>query len=304
VVSYTLYPYQGSRISQDEWRIFDPARNRDELFLTLPGGFGGVRWDTTFTSAYFLSGDSLCLVEWKWGATPRVVTRLPAGVQAADWWFNPDSSCWQAVRILWQSEADHDYYSTYFGELWQCSRDGARWRRVRADTLDCADLHCTQWNARNGPLGRRLSMILWDDLERRAQNGLEDGEAVGLDTAAVRLFENEDNPGDWYFMPSKRSARRGVGFRLSRAEVTQVSGPYFVVDLDHRTKRLLQTGHDDSEAWTGRCFSEQCGLLLVPGTTGNPVIVDTGTGALVFSQTWNAEGAVWLRGPRGPASRH
>ena len=140
------------------------ARRADERFLSLPGGFAGVRWDTTFSAAYFISGDSLCSVEWQWGAAPTVLSRLPEGMAVADWWFNPDSACWQLLTIVWQSESDHDYYSKYFGELWQISRDDTLWRRIRSDTLSCSDEACTQWEAADGPLGSRVRMIRWESL--------------------------------------------------------------------------------------------------------------------------------------------
>ena len=53
VISYFIDAYPESR---NEWRILDPSRATDTLFLSLPGGFQWVRWDTTFDRVYFSSG--------------------------------------------------------------------------------------------------------------------------------------------------------------------------------------------------------------------------------------------------------
>lgn len=301
VVSYVLYPYQGSELQHFEWRIFDPSRGADELFLSLPSGFVGVRWDTTFSAAYFISGDSLCSVEWQWEAAPTVLSRLPEGMAVADWWFNPDSACWQLLTIVWQSESDHDYYSKYFGELWQRSRDGALWRRIRSDTLGCADEACTQWEAADGPLGSRVRMIGWESLASSGGSAALTDEAARLDTSTVRLLRPEDDEEDWYYLPSQRSSHHGIGFRTDREGGTQISGPYFTVDLDLRSKRLIRTHGDESERWTYRALSEHCGAMLIPSLSG-PLVLDLESETTVLSLPWNSEEVLWIRAPRKPHS--
>src|SRR5258708_3288490 len=104
VVSFLLTPYQGSQLKHHEWRIFDPSQRTDHLFLTMPdgagvGGFHGVRWDTTYHTVFFNSGDSLYRAEWKFGATPTLIGRLPQVHDPEARWFNPDSSCWQVAAM-------------------------------------------------------------------------------------------------------------------------------------------------------------------------------------------------------------
>jgi hypothetical protein len=95
VVSY-FRSVPGGSPEKREWRIFDPSRRTDVLFLTLPGGFDGVRWDTTFSVAWFSSGLELYRVDWKLGAKPVRIGPLPRVDELQGWWFNPDSSRWQA----------------------------------------------------------------------------------------------------------------------------------------------------------------------------------------------------------------
>src|SRR4029079_11245095 len=99
VVSYLPYPYPGSYVRQHEWRVFDPLKRTDRLFLAMPGFFNDVRWDTTYTTAFFSSGDSLYRVEWKFAAKPELIGRLPRLQDSQGWWFNRDSSCWQVAAM-------------------------------------------------------------------------------------------------------------------------------------------------------------------------------------------------------------
>jgi hypothetical protein len=192
VVSYFLYPYQGSRLQQYQWRIFDPDRGLDRLFLSLPddGGFGGVRWDTTFSNVFFRSGDSLFRAPWRWGARPKLITRLPKSHGEESWWFNPDSACWQMIRILGETEADHPYYSRYFGELWQSSRDGSNWRRVKIDSLDCEDETCEQWRWSDGTLlGRQAPAVTPEDLAGETRHEAWEGRIAKVDSSKVILVK-------------------------------------------------------------------------------------------------------------------
>jgi len=99
-------------------------------------------------------------------------------------------------------------------------------------------------------------------------------------------------------VPYPLTPGRGLAFRLSEPGSPEynwqgVDGPFYFVDLDRRTKELVQgTG----EGATRRLAAEHCGLLLIPGG-GTPLVIDS-SGRRVFSPPWNAEGAVWVPRPR------
>jgi hypothetical protein len=80
-----------------------------------------------------------------------------------------------------------------------------------------------------------------------------------------------------------------------------VSGPYYLVDLDQRTKTLIAAMRPDSDIWTESLLAEHCGFTLMPGL-GNPLVIDARTGRVVFSQPWNSERAVWVHAPPRPSS--
>ena len=303
VVSYFLFSYQGSRSEQGEWRIFDPSRGTDERFLSLTGGFGGVRWDTTFRSVFFSSGDSLYHVDWRLGAKPRLITRLPAG--SGPWWFNPDSGCWQALRVMGQPEMGDPFYNRYGGELWQSTRDGGTWRRLRSDSLDLVDQDNDRWQWSDGSrLGSEAPVVTLDDLASEAWEGAWRGKTAFIDTSTITVTRDEGNGYDgeqWFFLGLQASPWRGIAFQPGGSGAPEhdwsgVVGPFYWVDHDRRSKTLVE----GTDAGMMRSLvAEHCGLLLIPGVSGNPLVIDS-SGHQVHSQPWNSEGAVWVRAPGAP----
>lgn len=302
-VSFLLFPYQGSA-QKHEWRIWDASVRREKLFLSFPGGldsggFYGVRWDTTFDHAWFAFRDSIYRVSWRFGATPHSITSLPVG--ANRWWFNPDSGCWQALRIVDHPARAEPAYERYAADLWQSSHDGSTWRVVRADSVDVADLDNDRWQWIDGtPVVREASVRTLADLESESWEGSWDS-AAPFDTSNVTLRASQVSgylDEQWLFVPMKITPRRGLAFRLSGPGAPEynwqgVVRPFYFVDLDRRTKELIQgTG----EGATRSLAAEHCGFLLIPGG-GGPLVIDS-SGRRVFSQPWNAEGAVWVPRPR------
>jgi hypothetical protein len=301
VVSYFLFPYQDSQLKQYEWRIFDPSRRTDTLFLSLPGGFGDTRWDTTFDSVCFISGDSLYRVPWQLRAKPRLISKLPAGY--GPWWFNPDSACWQTLRVLGQPRTDDPDYNRYGGELWQSTRDGATWRRIRADSVDLVDSDNDRWQWSDGSrLGREASVRTLDDLASESWEETWGDKTALIDTATITVTNNDGDgyaSDQWFFLGLQSSPRRGVAFQLSGPLAPEhnwsgVLGPFYFVDLDRRTKKLVE----GTDAGIMRSlFAEHCGFVLIPGVMRNPLVIDS-AGHRVFSRPWNSDGAVWVHSPR------
>ncbi len=303
VVSYFRFPYQGSA-PRDEWRIWNPSDRRDRLFLSFPGGvdlggFYGVRWDTTFDHAWFAFRDSIYRVSWQLGATPHLITSLP--VRANRWWFNPDSGCWQALRVTDHPWMDLPSFERYAAELWQTARDGSTWRLVRADTVEYADWENDRWHWIDGtPVVREVPVRTLADLESESWEGSWDA-AAPIDTSKLTLRANQVSgylDEQWLFLPMKITPRRGLAFRLSEPGAPEhgwqgVDGPFYFVDLDRRTKELVQGTADGA---TRSLAAEHCGVLLIPGW-GAPLVIDS-SGRPVFAQPRNAQGAVWVPRPR------
>jgi hypothetical protein len=125
--------------------------------------------------------------------------------------------------------------------------------------------------------------------------------AAPVDTSNVTLRATQVSgylDQQWLFLPMKITPRRGLAFRLSESGAPEynwqgVDGPFYFVDLDGRTKQLVEgTG----EQTTRGLAAEHCGLLLIPGK-GSPLVIDS-SGHRVFSQPWNAEYPVWVPRPR------
>jgi hypothetical protein len=290
VVSYILEPGP----NHTQWRIFDPVRRKDVLFLDVPGGFAGLRWDTTLDAACFRSRDTLYRIGWRWRARPQVITTLPAGSE--DWWFNPDSSRWQAIR-MGQPVQDEFDNQRCAAELWQADARGTGWRRIRSDSLDFQNLSGDLWRWSDGTSVRREGPVTTrDDLASEAyEESLLQRSAV-IDDSSFMVTSFGSDSGEWQFLPLQSSPRRGVAFqwRAPEQDWGGFSGPFYLVDLDHRTRTLIE-GTD--ERIVRSLVAEHCGLLLVPGSQGRPRLIDT-SGRKIFSPASNTYDAVWVRRPR------
>lgn len=302
VVSYFTDKHYGSQSNGYEWRIYDPSRKTDELFLSLPNpinGFQGVRWDSTLAHAWFASGDSLYRVQWKRGARARLITKLPTDFW--HWWFNPDSGCWQGLRLLGEGPDSPDY-ERYGGELWQSTRDGTAWRLVRADSVDLVDSDNDHWRWSDGAeLGREQPVVTLNDLASEAWDESWEGKTAFIDTSTITVTRDDGNDYDydqWLYFSLSTSPRRGIAFRHGEPGAPEhnwhgVNGPFYFVDLDRRSKTLI----DGTDAYAMRSLvAEHCGFALVPGVMGNARIIDS-SGRRVFSNLSSTD-AVWVPRPK------
>lgn len=298
VVSYFTFPSQGSQSDRFEWRVFDPSRGTDTLFLALDRGFQGVRWDTSFDAVWFSAGDSLYRVEWRVGAKPGLITDLPPGTRY--WWFDPDSGCLQALRLLKELRTDDPYDERHDAELWQLDRGASGWHMVRADSV-YADLDEEQWFWFNGnSIVNETASVTLDDLASEAWDVTWMSGIAAIDTATYVVSKDTSHgyTGDqWFFLPLRAAPARGMAFHLAGSMAPEhnwsgVVGPLYFVDLDHRTKTRID-GNDDTIMRS--LGAEHCGFVLIPGA-GSPIVLDA-SGRRVFSHAWYVEDAVWVGRP-------
>lgn len=291
VVTYFAYPYQGSARTDDEWHVYDPVTRMDEIFLASRRPVGLVRWDTTFAGAFFDCGDTLYRIEWEQGAKPVFASRLPQGAGRVDWWFNPDSACWQVATMAYAPPGG------MWCELWQSSQDGQEWRRLLADTVGCSSSpECDTWPWYDLPQVRQAPSISGDDLA--AEAGVERfmDRMLPFDAPSFGLEPSEDL--EWKFLPLDPEQRRGLAFRFLFGSEDGVSGPFYLVDLRNRSKTRIPLDPSDETSWFRMLVSERCGFLLVPGGGDMPLVVDLSSGEALNHPAWNTDGAVWVPRPR------
>ncbi len=295
-VSYFVYPYDAGERQYYEWHVYDPSRGGNVLFLTSPGGFEELRWDTSFSTAYYRSGLTLYRVAWKYGAKSEAVCDLPQLKNPVNWWFNPDSACWQyASANLIETGEVHLRYAC---ELWQSSRDCWSWKRIRADTLVCEKGDCDEWSWTEGEWAKPAPSVTLKDLDGVTWPATWADRALPFDTLTVTTGDAGSGGADgWYYVGTSHASRRGIAFRMRHASEPEASEPYYFVDLDRKTLRRIESLRPD-DAWSSSLMAECCDLLLLPGPTGNPLIVNPTSGRVVFSRAWNAKRAVWVTRPR------
>jgi|GEM_PF-4149738 len=302
VISYFLFPYQGSKIQNEEWRILDPSRGTDTLFLSLPRGFAQVRWDTTFDHVYFSTGDSIYSAEWRLGAKPRFIVGLPGG--DGPWWFNRDSASWQFLRLREQTNTegkDNLELSRKGGELLES--EGGTWKLIRSDSVYYYDdpRDHGEW-VDGSPVPKGIAVVTLDDLASDAWSETWLEKSAFFDTSTITVTKGV--PGDghssdqWFFLRLESAPQRGIAYQFLDSTAPEgdwsgIYGPVYFVDLERRTKTLV-AGDDGIRR---SLAAERCGFVLIPGVGGNPSVIDS-AGQRVFAAPWNSNDAVWAPRPR------
>ena len=67
-----------------EWRIYQPATGKDILFLTLPHIPQNIFWDRNFENVYYRVEERIYELQWKLGAHPKELSRIPPGIGWTD----------------------------------------------------------------------------------------------------------------------------------------------------------------------------------------------------------------------------
>jgi hypothetical protein len=291
--------YFTGRPSGGDWRIFDPVSRTDTLF----GSFGGgaVYWDTTESYAEYLASGRLYRVEWEMEAQPWPEVQLPSEVfDLVDWWFNPDSLCWQAAglggvpRNFARNEAR---FSHCHSELWQSDQSGDDWRIADAETTDCGGCYfCETWENPNPRATRRRPAI---GLNRLREAMTIDGWGGTPEKVPPPVGESPSTF-DWYFIAFRTAPGRGLALRLGHRtpDLRTFMMPFYLMDRVRGTQRLLETpeSYRDQELWRIG-MAEYDGYLLVSGTRN--YVYDLSTGEQIFHPRSHAgSGAVWIARPR------
>ncbi|HET7250117.1 MAG TPA: hypothetical protein VFI79_09750 [Gemmatimonadales bacterium] len=294
-------PGSSSWISSSEWRVYDPVRRTDRLLLTLPGRAQVVQWDTTFTSVCFTRSfgftmrDSIYRCDWRFGARPRLVGVMPPPNGMTDFWFNPDSSRWQASQ-QWPVGVD----TLWRRDLLQADRQGREWRRLRGDSVIIDPVDGPEEWAVAATMRREPGVS-----EPGAQQDLDrlDTEAVWFDTSAVRLYSGTSREYDdayWYFLPFRAAPAKGFAYRWNTdgTDGPVMGTPIFVVDLGRHTKQLLSSADPDSWCAPVHFGAERRGYALASFCFDGPRIVDVHTGEIVFDGGPNTRDPPWVLAPR------
>ena len=296
VISYFVEKNVEGHI-ETEWRILDPASRSDRLFLAL--GARAVYWDTTESRVDFIRGAQLFEVYWEDAAQPWPLCSLPEGSSATDWWFNPDSLCWQLAEVLGverQWARGESPYDRCRSTLWQSDHDGGRWHVVAADTEACAGCYfCDRWMVRDSLAVRRQPAV---GLARLQSDMTVDGWGGSAEPIPAPKGEPERGPG-WTFVPLRSAPHRGVALRVGqrRGGIQTVMAPLYLIDRSTGTQQLLATPgmYRDQELWPIG-MEEHDGFLLVSGM--RTYVSDLRSGAQLLGQPYaQVRQAVWIKAP-------
>ena len=271
--AFTYFRTSGGKI---QWRVYDPASGSDALFLTVEGVPSEMLWDTSLSRVDFLVGRKLHRAPWRARSRDRIVATFPEKPEACDWWFNPDSLCWQFVTQRVDLHIPARLYpdaSACRYELWQSSRDGQLWHVVRSDTtaLDMEDCGLSEGVS---SLIRREPTVTRDEFAPPLSEILrEDDHRFPPDSTT-------DSTG-WERLYVPLASVPGVGVEMfyfwGRSDWA-VAGPAWLVNASTDSRWSLCRARSESDPHCFLMIWEICGLLLVDDC-GHPArIVDARTG--------------------------
>lgn len=259
-----------------QWRVYDPTSRSDTLFLTVDAVPTEMLWDTSLTRVDFMVGRTLHRAPWRTGSKDRIVARFPEKPEACEWWFNPDSACWQfATQRVDLHIPDRKYpdASACRYEVWQSSRDGQRWRIVGTDTtvLDMEDCGLSE---RISSSIRREPTVTRDDFAPPLSE-------LSADSKHTLPPDSMADSSGWVrlYVPLASAPGEGVEmFYFEDASDWSVAGPAWLVNASTASRRSLCACPTESDAHCFLMIWEACGLLLVEYCGDSASIVDARTG--------------------------
>ena len=281
-----------------DWRVFDPLTREDFLFGSIGGS--AAYWDTAGGNVEYLSGNTLFRVRWEMRAQPWPLLLLPAR-PFVDWWFNPDSACWQAMTVKAISHAQTPGERPAHRcrtELWQSNGDGTAWHIARVETTECTDSNTPYpggWRVPDPPGIRRRSAIgfvqLQDAMTVDAWGGKPEPIAPPKGESISRL--------PWFYIPFRSVPGRGLALRIGQrpSGLKTFMVPFYLMDRRHGTQRQVETPtlYRDQELWR-MGMEERDGFLLVSGI--RTFLFDLNTGEQILPQAPdNVSSAVWIKRP-------
>jgi hypothetical protein len=276
------------------WRVFDPAIRADTLFRACSPK--AIYWDTTERYAEYLEGGRLCRIDWEMGAQPWPLLDLPSpGI--FDWWFNPDSLCWQAAEVAgvprnWSR--GQPPYGRCCSNLWQSDLDGIEWHIARTDTADCGGcFFCETWRIKDSTAVRRHEATGWNQI----QSAMTLDRWGGTPVAIPPPIGEPSWSLNWLFIPFRSATGRGLALRIGHRSPTQktLQAPLYLMDRARGTQRLLDTPwlRRDEDIWPIG-MAEHDGVLLVSGI--RTYVFDLSTGEEILHSP-GARGAIWIKRP-------
>jgi hypothetical protein len=227
----------------------------------------------------FLLDRTLCRAPWRADSKARIIARFPESPAACDWWFNPDSACWQfaTARVDLDIPAPGEPGARACrSELWQSSRDGLRWRFVRADTATADMDECGLSEGLASRIRREPRVTPWDFAPALS------GSPRASDSDPSR--DDEAGANEWQRIHAPLATAPGMEvemFDRSFSTEWSVAGPAWLVNRSDGSRRVLcatPPGSENCGEHGSLEIREACGLLLVEFCPDDARVVDVRTG--------------------------
>lgn len=274
------------------WRVFDPRRGLDTLFLALDHFPTHAHWDSAFTVMEYVAGDHLERVPWRFGARPAA-TVTPRDSLLCD--FRTDvEGRWQVVTqrdVVLSGEPGVPMVQK-FVTRWDQRPDGA-WLAAQVDSSidDGSDFGCLE-SAALGRYGRR-SPAIW-------MSALLDSMRIGnhRDSTLRGIAAGEEGNADRHVhVASHADPAVGLEMHAGFGDSDHAFGPVVWVDRRSGARKTVRASNQDASNQIA--FAQRGGFVLVTEeyTGAFPVVADMRTGEVIFRVDRPSARAVWAPAP-------
>lgn len=297
--------------------IYLPGQKKDNVFLTIKNEPDLFKWTMDMKTLFYVSGDELFRVDWKWGAQPESMLTIPLeGVTAhiKTTYIDKSTNRWRTAYVLEGFNEDdivtvkkedgeeyylmhgndkitfkEKYYKDYGGlAIMQEFILGHGWQIIAKRMTSCG--------AQSSPC---LDIIedLYDPVPMISSGDLRNNMRINNTLKVAERLEGTYQRGIIY-MPSWSIINRGLKVKFSFGDSYHAITPLIYVDKDSNAETIIYNEDASCNDFEQLGFEEYNGYLLV-GTEYQSkcaCVIDMKDGTTVFVPPYESS-VVWVELP-------
>ena len=266
-----------NRGKSSEWHVYQPATREDFLFLTLPHIPKNIFWDQNFENVYYRIEESIYELQWKLGAQPKELSRIPPrGWTVTDIWIDRSTSELRfsnfvflpAMNVVRTTENGQEkVYFMYEGARLDATRS-ANWGTPAVVTIYESHIGSEDWEVleRLPDCGETsgCGSAAREFLQEEPQSSVSLSDLLKSMKIGHHLHDSDiaAEDGEVVYLPSKSVSGRGIKMTIVYGDVEHATPPLSYASEDRKIDRMIISKVPDG----GCCdFEEHEHLVLLGG---------------------------------------
>ena len=291
-----------------EWHIYQPATRQDLFFLKLPRIPEDIFWDQNFENVYYRIKESIYELQWKLGAHPRELSRIPPGIgwTVSEIWIDSSTSRLRFSNFVFLPDRNvvrttengqEKVYFVYEGARLDATRS-ANWGTPAVVTIYESPIGSEDWEVlkRLPDCGETnaCGFAMREFLQKEPQSSVSLRDVLESMRIGYRLHDSEiaAQEGEVVYLPSKSVSGRGLKMTIVYGDTEHGNPPLIYASEDGMIDRIIISKGPDS--WC--CDFEEHGHLVLLGgeyRMQNAKLIDMRSGNIVYEFPQGSRYAVW-----------